>query len=224
METFIKRNEKRQLEVQIKRTYQDGIKRDLINLNDVLKDYKYESPKKLLCGYRFVRNTLMEVNEAIAIYLEMSAEERLEMRGRALFSYIVIQYGKCFKPSKGWGVMLQQREVFKRDEVKIKSHDWFIGERDTYIAHGGKTESQFVTLIVEKRKANNQIDNIFVHSLSGVVPEPHALTDLKKLIEEALDYVEKKNFETERIIYNLILENGYTLSSEILEMYKLISG
>ena len=209
--------------VELEATFKDGVPREFINLKKILKGSSCESLINRLSGYSCVQEALKLVCEAVDCYLELPEEKKPETVGRALWSYAVIQYGKCYKKSEGWTVKLEDSATLK-DETQIMKdgHRWFIEQRDTFMAHGGKSFAQLSNVFVVRRKGSSgQVDGILANTLTAGGVTDESLKNLKHLAESSLLYVVENTKSLQKKIILELLKTNHPLSSDLLKAHGL---
>jgi len=138
---------------------------------------------------------------------------------KALYTSLVITYGKCFASANGRRLKLDKSAVFNKETDDLKLlHEQLIEVRNEYIAHGGSTdlESSSVSLVFHPDLTNKvppiiSIDSYYVNSLSK-----SSFQKYQKLIIYLNDFVINKMNK----LYEKVYEEH--IKSNVAELYDQI--
>lgn len=203
--------------------FTDGIPRTAIELKSLLKGSQWEKVINMLSGYRLLENTLLEVQQAIESLLTFPDDEKPTIISTALWAFIVIQYGKCYKKNPGWTVMLQASATIEKESTNLKNgHKWVIEQRDTFVAHGGKTPIQkSLVMVARQDESPNQIDSLHVNSATASLPTRNTLINLNHLAEAAILYVREDIAKIERKIFLSLFDEGHVIHPDLVATLNL---
>ena len=204
-------------------SFKDGIPRSVVDLKNILKGPKTESLLNRRSGYQYIVDALKQVCDACDTYLALPETEKPTINGRSLWSYAVIQYCKCYSRNEGWTVTLEESATIKNEsEIMKNGHRWFMDQRHTFVAHGGKSTSQnSIVCVIKRNDSPYQIESTFTHSVIAAAPQDEAIVNLKHLAEIAIKYVEETIPSLERKIFLALIEAGQVLSPELIEKFNL---
>jgi len=209
--------------IKMKMDFPDGIPRTITELKQMLKERKSESIINRLAGYRCIVSALKQVCDGIENYLTISDEDKSKIVGRSLWSFAVIQYAKCYSNNEGWTVTLEASATIKNEPREIKeAHKWFMDQRHSFLAHGGKSYLQQSDVFISQRlEYPFQIDNLICNVATAATPNNHMLEHLKYLSEKTLKYCDERIPDLERKIFILLMENKKPLHPELITHYEL---
>ena len=119
--------------------------------------------------------------------------------------------------------MLQSSETLKTETDEVKAdHKRFMDQRNTFIAHGGKTTGQLASVLVCQRKeAPNQIDQVLIDTTTATSPYTEDMARLDHLANVTHKYVIDSSYKIERKIFMRLLENKQIINPELLKYYDL---
>jgi hypothetical protein len=210
-------------ETSLESFFKDSIQRSVIDIKELLKDENDGYLINRISGNRLILNTLDEVRGAIKNYLALPYDDRINITAKALWFFSIIQYGKCYQSNEGWTVMLQSSATLKNEPDEVKEdHKRFMDQRNTFIAHGGKTTGQLAAVLVCQRKeAPNQIDQVAIDTTTATSPYTEDMARLDHLADVTQKYVIDSSYKIERKIFIRLLENNQIINPDLLKYYGL---
>jgi hypothetical protein len=210
-------------ETELARAFEDGIPRDIVGLSSLFEGRHWESLINRLAGYRCVVDALNQTRSAIKSFLAIPETEKTQITAIALWSYAMTQYCKCYSHNEGWTVTLEPTGTLKNESETVKAgHKWFMNERNTFLAHGGKTPSQKSYAFIGRRKESpHQVDGLLSNTRVAAAPSDATMTELDHLAEVSINYARTKNLEISKEILQKLLDEKYILNPELIEGFNL---
>lgn len=176
---------------------------------------RVETPlTRRLSGLLLIHNDLQYARDALAVFKETCLDASRAVVNQALWSSVIISYGKCFAEARGRKIKLEKKDHLQgASKEELAAHDELIALRNQYVAHAGMSLNERADIWIALDPDVRSLKAVFETLMSAfsTVPErvERYLGAVNRVLGNVAGLIEKQWASVEQHIDSVPIDEWY---------------